>query len=103
MPLKMRWKIRGKTDIIYHSMAATIRLMRFGKRKHPSYRIVVIDKRKKRDGSYIEKIGQYNPLNAALPFEIDKEKYSSWISKGAQVSEGLQRLLKNKEISKLVA
>ena len=78
-------------------MAVTIRLMRFGKRKQPSYRVVVIDKRKKRDGSYIEKIGLYTPMSPTKQFELDEEKYKGWIAKGAEISEGIRKLLKNKK------
>lgn len=78
-------------------MAVTIRLMRFGKRKYPTYRIVAIDKRKKRDGSYIEKVGFYNPMTEPATLELNKEKFESWMQKGAQLSDGLRRLIKDKE------
>jgi len=67
--------------------------MRFGKRGDPQYRIVAIDKRKKRDGSYLEKIGTYNPMKKPCLIEIDQAKYESWQKKGAQVSEGIRKLL----------
>lgn len=76
-------------------MAVTLRLMRFGKRKVPTYRIVALDKRKKRDGAYLEKVGTYQPLVKNKNIHIIKEKYEYWTSKGAQISEGLERLLKN--------
>ena len=78
-------------------MAVTIRLMRFGKKKFPYYRIVARDKRQKRDGAYIEKLGTYNPLEATKNIHLIKEKYEYWTSKGAQISEGMERLLKNKD------
>ena len=78
-------------------MAATIRLMRFGKRKNPFYRIVVLDKRKKRDGAYLEKIGLYRPFEIKNNILIEKSRFDYWIEKGAELSEGLQRLLKNKK------
>lgn len=71
--------------------------MRFGKKKQPSYRIVVLDKRKKRDGSYIEKIGFYNPMTQPATFELDQEKFNDWRSKGAQISEGIRKLLKGRK------
>ncbi|KKQ38751.1 MAG: 30S ribosomal protein S16 [Candidatus Roizmanbacteria bacterium GW2011_GWA2_37_7] len=74
-------------------MAVTLRLMRFGKRKQPFYRIVALDKRKKRDGAYIERIGVYNPLLADKNIQIVKERFEFWKQRGAQVSEGLSRLL----------
>lgn len=76
-------------------MAVTLRLMRFGKRKQPYYRIVALDRTKKRDGAYIEKVGIYHPLNTEKTITISKDKFESWQKKGAQLSEGLARLLKN--------
>jgi len=67
--------------------------MRFGKKKQPFYRIVALDKRKKRDGSYIENVGTYNPLLPDKNIKIIKERFDSWKLKGAQLSEGLKRLL----------
>lgn len=77
-------------------MSVAIRLMRFGKRKYPTYRIVVLDKRKKRDGAYIEKIGTFNPMTKPETVLYDKEKLASWIAKGAQPSETVRHLLKIK-------
>ncbi|MDP4010765.1 MAG: 30S ribosomal protein S16 [Candidatus Roizmanbacteria bacterium] len=78
-------------------MSATIRLMRFGKRKQPFYRIVVLDKRKKRDGAYIERVGTYNPLLEGQNIEIVKERFESWRQKGAQISDGLKKLLSDQK------
>ncbi len=75
-------------------MPATIRLMRFGKKANPSFRIVVLDKRKKGVGSYIEKIGTYNPLTNPATILIDNEKLESWKNKGAIISNGMAKLLK---------
>lgn len=76
-------------------MAATIRLMRFGKPKTPFYRIVVLDKRKKRDGKYIEKIGQYDPLKDPSEITISKARFDYWKSVGAELSDGMVKILKN--------
>ncbi len=78
-------------------MAATIRLMKFGKRGYPTYRIVVLDKRKKRDGSYLEKLGVYNPHTVPATFTFDEAKLDAWVKKGAIISEGMRKLLKNKK------
>lgn len=78
-------------------MSATIRLMKFGKRGYPTYRIVVLDKRKKRDGSYLEKVGTYNPHTEPATLDINDTKLNEWLKKGAQVSEGMRRLLKNRK------
>jgi len=81
-------------------MSVTIRLMKFGKRSYPTYRIVVLDKRKKRDGSYLEKVGTYNPHTDPATLIIDDRKLGDWVKKGAQVSEGMRRLLKNRKTTK---
>lgn len=75
-------------------MAVAVRLMRIGKRGQPFYRIIAIDKRAKRNGRYIENLGTYNPMLNPAKIEINKEKLASWIQKGAEVSEGLRKLLK---------
>lgn len=79
-------------------MAVTIRLMRIGKKDLPNYRIIVVDKRKKRTGSYLEKIGVYDPTKNPSLLEIDKDKLEKWTNKGATLSDGLARLLKNRKI-----
>lgn len=79
-------------------MAVALRLMRFGKKGRAFYRIVALDKRKKRDGSYLDNIGVYDPMLADNPLKMDKTKYDLWIGKGAQASEGLRRLMKNNKL-----
>ena len=74
-----------------------MRLMRFGKKGYPTYRVVVLDKRKKRDGSYIENIGVYQPMNEPAKLELLKERFEYWSSRGAQISEGFAKLLKDKK------
>lgn len=73
-------------------MPATIRLMRVGKKGKPSYRIVVMDKRKKRNGAYLEKIGFYNPLTNPPTITIDRVRFDYWLSKGSIISAGLRKL-----------
>lgn len=73
-------------------MAATIRLMRFGKKGQPFYRIVVLDKTRKRDGAYIEAIGTYNPLTSPPDIKIKQDRLSYWRSVGAVLSDGLVKL-----------
>jgi|GEM_PF-1832140 len=75
-------------------MPATIRLMRFGKRGYAVYRVVVLDKRKKRNGSYVEKIGFYNPMTEPATFTIDEKKLDMWITRGALISDGMRKILK---------
>lgn len=78
-------------------MAVALKLMRFGKKGHPSYRIVAIDKRKPRNSDYIESIGIYQPVGPKTALQIKKPRLEYWQSQGAQVSEGLVKLLKNKK------
>ncbi|OGK62456.1 30S ribosomal protein S16 [Candidatus Roizmanbacteria bacterium RIFOXYB2_FULL_38_10] len=74
-------------------MPATIRLMRFGKKGYPTYRIVVLDKRKKAVGSYLEKIGTYNPMKNPAELIIDKQLLTKWEQKGAVLSNGMKKIL----------
>ncbi len=79
-------------------MAVRIRLSRGGSKKRPFYRIVAADQRAPRDGRFIEKLGTYNPLlpkDSAERLVVDAEKVKSWISKGAQPTERLQKLFAN--------
>ena len=76
-------------------MAATLRLMRFGKKQKPFYRVVVLDKRKKRNTKYIESIGIYDPMTNPLKLEINKERFEYWQKNGAEISDGLIKLLKS--------
>lgn len=70
--------------------------MRFGKKSHPTYRIVVLDKRKKPVGSYIEKIGTYNPMKEPAEVIVDDKLLDKWVKNGAQISNGVQKLLHKK-------
>ena len=77
-------------------MAARIRLTRIGSKKNPIYRVVVADSRSPRDGKFIEIVGQYNPQTNPSTIELDEEKVRDWMSKGAQPSDPVKRLLKAK-------
>jgi small subunit ribosomal protein S16 len=74
-------------------MAVKIRLQRFGKKKQPVYRVVVMDGRKPRDGRYIEAIGRYEPRQDPSLIEIDNDRALDWLMKGAQPTETAQKLL----------
>lgn len=74
-------------------MSVKIRLMRMGKKKHPSYRVVVADSRSPRDGRNIETIGHYRPRQDPSVADIDGEKALAWLRKGAQPTEQVQKLL----------
>lgn len=74
-------------------MAVRIRLTRMGKKKQPSYRVVVMDGRRPRDGKYIEQIGRYDPRQDPSVVEIDNDRALDWLRKGAQPSERARKLL----------
>ena len=78
----------------------TMRLTRIGSKKRPYYRIVVIDKRRARNGRFLEVLGQYNPIANPVQMEINSERAQYWLSKGAQPSETVESILRKKEIVK---
>ncbi len=70
-----------------------IRLMRVGKRKQPSYRIVVMEGTDKQGGRAVAAIGHYNPLAEPEEFTVDAEAALTWLRRGAQPSQAARRLL----------
>ncbi len=79
-------------------MSVRIRLSRGGSKKRPFYKVVVADQRAPRDGSFIEKLGTFNPLlpkDHAERLVLDVEKVKSWLAKGAQPTERMQKMLAN--------
>ena len=70
-----------------------IRLSRVGKKKRPSYRIVVADSRAARDGALVDIIGHYDPLTDPATIVINEEKALYWLQRGAQPSEAAAKLL----------
>jgi len=79
-------------------MATAIRLARRGSKKHPTYRIVVADSRRARDGRFIETIGYYNPQPDPSVVEVDEAKAKQWLACGAQPSDTVRKLLSLKGI-----
>ncbi|MCL6472871.1 MAG: 30S ribosomal protein S16 [Firmicutes bacterium] len=75
-------------------MAVKIRLSRVGGKKNPHYRVVVADSRSPRDGRFIEILGRYNPQTDPSTIEINNERASEWLKKGAQPTEQVKKLLK---------
>ena len=75
-------------------MAVHIRLTRRGAKKAPHYRIIVTDHRSRRDGSFLETIGCYDPSDSTGAFVVKKERLDYWVSKGAQMSHTVLTLLK---------
>ena len=79
-------------------MSVRIRLSRGGSKKRPFYKVVAADQRAPRDGSFIEKLGTFNPLlpkDHAERLVLDVEKVKSWLAKGAQPTERMQKMLAN--------
>ena len=74
-------------------MAVKIRLLRVGKTKQPSYRVVVADSRAPRDGRIIETIGHYGPRAEPSRLELDADRALAWLRQGAQPTEQVQKLL----------
>jgi small subunit ribosomal protein S16 len=77
-------------------LAVKLRLTRVGSKKNPVYRIVAADSRSPRDGKFLEIVGRYNPQTDPSTIEVNEERVKDWLSKGAQPSETVQRLLKAK-------
>ena len=77
-----------------------MRLSRIGSKKRPYYRIVVIDKRRARNGRFLEVVGQYNPIANPVQMEVNAERAQYWLSKGAMPSETVRSILKKKELVK---
>jgi len=75
-------------------MAARIRLARVGSKKNPIYRVVVADSRSPRDGRFIEIVGRYNPQTQPSTIDLDVDKITDWIAKGAQPTDSVKRLMK---------
>jgi small subunit ribosomal protein S16 len=71
-----------------------IRLARFGAKKKPTYRVVVIEKERARDSRAVEVVGTYNPVANPAKVELKHERIAHWIKQGAQPSDTVHRLLK---------
>ncbi len=72
-----------------------LRLARFGAKKKPCYRLVVIDKEKARDGRSVEVVGHYNPLTRPVTVQLDHDRIAHWMKAGAKPSSTVSRLLKS--------
>lgn len=81
-------------------MSARIRLKKFGTKKRPYYRIVVMDKRAPRDGKTIEELGYYHPIEAEdKQISFDAEKVKAWLANGATPSDTVKKILNKKNIA----
>ncbi len=81
-------------------MAVSMRLMRFGGKKSPFYRIVVADRRSARDGRFIEQVGTYDPKKDPAEVHFKEDKAAQWLKKGAQPTPTVRQLLIRSGISK---
>ena len=79
-------------------MAVKIRLQRQGKKKAPWFSIVVANSRSPRDGKYIEQLGTYNPTTIPATISLDNDKALDWMSKGAQPTDTVRRILSYKGV-----
>ena len=79
-------------------MALRIRLTRRGAKKRPFYRIVVMDSRKKRDGKYLDLVGNYDPLQDPAAINVDKDRAVSWMQKGAILSDTVRQIFKKQGV-----
>jgi small subunit ribosomal protein S16 len=68
--------------------------MRMGAKKRPSYRIVVKEKKSKRDGAYLENVGTYDPTRDPAEVKLNVERVHYWLAKGAQPTDTVGRLIK---------
>lgn len=75
-------------------MAVTIRLRRIGRKKQPSYRVVVTDSAKPRGGEYLDSIGFYNPRQQPAELRLDLDKVDTWVGKGAGMSDTVASLVR---------
>jgi len=90
-----RQTVRGHTrEESGTDVAVKLRLMRMGKKKQPTYRVVAADSRKARNGRIIEAVGFYDPRRDPSVIEIDNEKAVDWLRNGAQPTERVEKLLK---------
>ena len=72
-----------------------IRLARFGAKKKPTYRVVVIDKERARNSSSVEVVGHYNPVAKPAKVDLNHDRIAYWIKSGAQPSPTVKRLIEN--------
>jgi len=74
----------------------TIRMARFGAKKHPYYHIVAADHQRCRDGKFLEQIGTYDPSKPYAAATIDTDRLNYWVGKGAQVSTSLKKVIRER-------
>ncbi len=82
------------------NMPASMRLMRFGGKKSPCYRIVISDSRSPRDGRFIEQVGTYNPRKDPAEVHFKEEKAIQWLKKGVKPTPTVRQLLAKSGVTK---
>ncbi len=82
-------------------MAVRLRLKRFGRRNHPTYRLTAVDRAKPRDGQVLEELGFYDPVNKDTDkqLSVKKERVEYWLSVGATPSDTVRSLLKKSGVA----
>jgi small subunit ribosomal protein S16 len=81
-------------------MAASMRLVRFGGKKSPYYRIVIADRRSARNGKFIEQVGTYDPKKNPVEIRFKEDKAIQWLKKGVQPTQTVRQLIIQSGISK---
>jgi small subunit ribosomal protein S16 len=89
--------------VIESIMAVSMRLMRYGGKKSPFYRIVIADRRTSRDGGFIEQIGTYDPKKDPVEVRFKEEKAIQWLRRGAEPTPTVRQLLIQSGVSKKLA
>jgi small subunit ribosomal protein S16 len=87
------------THLQEESLVLAIRLARIGKKKQPFYRVVVLDKRKPRNGRTVEIVGTYDPLKNPAVIKLDAERIKYWLGCGAQPSDTVRSFLTAQKIA----
>lgn len=77
----------------------TIRLSRFGKRKKPFYRVVVIESSRARNGRVVEAVGTYDPLKKPAEIKLDSDRVKYWLGSGAQPSDTVRSFIRQQKIA----
>ena len=80
-------------------MAVRLRLTRVGNSKNPIWRVVVADQRAPRDGRFIEVVGHYNAQTNPSTIKLDEYRIKHWISKGAQPTDQVRKLMRTQDIA----
>src|SRR5437868_13236188 len=81
-------------------MSVKIRLRRTGRKKQPTYRIVIADSRSPRDGKFIEMVGQYAPRSGEQALNLDTSRVNYWLDNGAQPTDTVRSLLRKAGVLK---